>query len=163
VSRAALALLLGVGLLQLGGELLRVPALKALGAASAASPAPRVFSVAEGLETYSTRFFLEWTDRAGGAHSLALTPQVYARLRGPYNRRNVYGAVMAYGPLLARAPATQPLYEAVLRYALCGQAPLLRELDIDPGELSGSARVRLEPRAGSRTGELSLLLEPACP
>ena len=105
--RVAAACLIAVGLLQMAGDLcerylsayygLR---LKGLGAATAASPAPKVFSAVRGLETYSTRFYLEWTDRAGEFHSLQVTPELYARLRGPYNRRNVFGAALAYGPVL---------------------------------------------------------------
>ena len=39
--KRAPALLLVVGLLQMAGDVLRLPALKGLGAATAASPAPR--------------------------------------------------------------------------------------------------------------------------
>ena len=39
-----------------------------------------MFSAVEGLETYSTRFFVEWTDGAGAPQSLELTPEVRASL-----------------------------------------------------------------------------------
>jgi len=52
-----------------------------------------------------------------------MTPELYGRLRGPYNRRNVYGAVLAGGPVVP-----PPLREPVIQYALCDGAPLLREL-----------------------------------
>jgi hypothetical protein len=68
--RKSVVLLLALGLLQMAGDLLRVPALKGLAAATAASPAPKVFSAVRGLETYSTRFFIEWTDIAGRSHSV---------------------------------------------------------------------------------------------
>jgi len=100
MTRAA-SFLLVVGLLQMAGDVLRLPAVKAIGAATAASPAPKVFSAVRGLETYSTRFFIEWNDRAGRPHALEITPELNARVRGPYNRRNVFGAVLAYGPVLA--------------------------------------------------------------
>ena len=144
----------------MAADLAGLPALRGLAAATAASPAPRVFSAVGGLETYSTRFFVEWTD-AAGEHSVAITPEHYAGLRGPYNRRNVYGALLAYAPVLASSPATRPLFDAVARYALCGDAPLLAELGI---AARGSApRLRLEPLAGSDTGELPLRFEVACP
>src|SRR5687767_15861051 len=114
MGRAGLALTI-LALAQMTGDLLNVPALKGVAAATTASPAPKVFSAVRGLETYSTRFFLEWTDTAGVEHSLPLTPEVYGRMRGPYNRRNVYGAALAYGPVL---PAE--LREPVLRYAVTG-------------------------------------------
>jgi hypothetical protein len=163
MNRKAVAFLAVVGLAQMAGDLLGLAPLKAIGAATQASPAPKVFSAVRGLETYSTRFTLEWTDRAGAAHLLPLTPEIYARMRGPYNRRNVYGAVLAYGPVLVSDPRTRPLYDAVSRYALCRDAPILRELGIDPAQVAGRVRIRLEPREGSNTGDLPLLLEPACP
>jgi hypothetical protein len=163
VNRAAAAGLLALGLLQMAGDVLGFPALRAIGAASGASPAPKVFSSVRGLETYSTRFFIEWTDVAGRPHSVRLTPELGARLQGPYNRRNVYGAVLAYGPVLSTDPVTRPLFESVARYALCGEAPLLVELGIDPAQVSGRVQIRLEPRPGAELGELPRVLEPPCP
>jgi hypothetical protein len=160
VKRAP-ALLLVVGLLQMAGDVLRLPALKGLGAATAASPAPRVFTSIRGLEAFTSRFFIEWED-SSGPHSLELTPEVYARLRGPYNRRNVYGAVLAAGPVLVTDPYLKPLFDGVGRYALCGEAPVLRELGLDPGAIRGLVRVRYEPRPGSKDQGLPRVLEAPC-
>jgi hypothetical protein len=167
MNRAAVFLVV-VGLLQMSGDLLEraTPSpvdrmgrlIKGVGAATAASPAPRVFSSVRGLETYSTRFFVEWTDRAGLERSLHITPEVYGRLQGPYNRRNVYGAALAYGPVL---PAE--LRDPVMRFAMCGNAPLLRELGIDVKEVQGSVRVRYEPLPGTDLGNLPSILEAPCP
>ncbi len=160
MKKVAPVFLLVVGLLQMAGDLCHLPAVKAVAAATTASPAPKVFSAVRGLETYSTRFFLEWTGTDGAEHALELTPEVSARLRGPYNRRNVYGAVLAYGPVLATEPRTRPLFESVARYALGGKAPLLRELGIDPARVRpGSVRVRLEALPGSSLGDLPTVLE----
>ena len=161
MNRSATGLLV-VGLLQMAGDLLGLDALKGLGAATAASPAPKVFSAVRGLETYSARLSLEWVDAAGRAHALALTPEVYARLGGPYNRRNVYGAVVAYGPVLVTDPRSRPMFEAVAARALCGEAPLLRELGIDPAVVSGHVRLRVEPLPGTDVGKLPTVLEPDC-
>src|SRR5262249_31337151 len=165
VMNKAAAFLLAVGLLQMTGDLIERSvsepvgrALKGVGAATTASPAPKVFSSVRGLETYSTRFYLEWTDRDGSGHSLPVTPEVYARLRGPYNRRNVYGAALAYGPVLP-----PELRDPVMRYALCGDPPLLRELGVDPAEIRGPVRVRFEPLPGTDAGNLQLMLEAPCP
>ena len=160
--RAAAIALLVLGLLQMAADLAGLPALRGLAIATTASPAPRVFSAVNGLETYSTIFSLEWTDRSGVEHARVLDPQLYARIAGPYNRRNVFGAVVAYGPLLSTNPATRAMYEAIAAYALCGDAPLLRELGVDPASLRGSARIRLEPLPGSHLGDLPRLLEPPC-
>lgn len=160
----AAAGLLAIGLMQMTGDLLHIPALKAIGAATTASPAPRVFSSVRGLETYSTRFFIEWTDHTGAPYSLQLTPERYACLQGPYNRRNVYGAVLAFGPVLESDPRTRPMFESVGRFALCGEAPVLCELGIDPESIRpGTLRVRLEPLPGTDLGDLKVVLEAPCP
>ncbi len=156
----AIAALLVLGLAQMTGDVLGWRALRGLAAATAASPAPKVFSAVNGLETYSTVFSIEWTDAAGTEQSLELTPEVYARLRGPYNRRNAFGAIVAYGPVLSTDPLTRPMFEQVARYALCGDAPLLRELGITP---AGPARVRLTPLPGTDLGDLPRVLEAPCP
>ena len=162
MSKVTPFFLLTLGLLQMTGEVLHLPALRGFGAATTASPAPKVFSAVRGLETYSSRFFLEWTNRQGQAQSLALTPEVYARLAGPYNRRNVYGAALAYGPVLATDPRTQPMFRAVSVYAFCGNAPLLKELGVDPTTVMGNIRVRLEPLPGTDLGTLPGVLEAPC-
>jgi hypothetical protein len=160
MNKAAIILLI-VGFLQMTGDVLGLSALRGIGAATVTSPAPKVFSAARGLETYSSRFFLEWTDRQGQAHSVALTPEIYSRLAGPYNRRNVYGAALAYGPVLSTDPRTQSMFQAVIRYAFCGEAPVLNELGINPIDVAGHVHVRLEPIAGTPT-DLPRILEPSC-
>jgi hypothetical protein len=153
---------LGLGLLQMCGDVLGVPALKGIGMATAASPAPRVFTSMRGLETFSTRFYLEWRSRDGAAHSLALTPEAYQHLRGAYNRRNAYGAALAAGPLLATDALTQTMFRAVLSHALCGDTPVLRELGIDSADLDGPPQVRYEPLPGSSMDDLPTALRPNC-
>ena len=134
--RKSVIVLLAVGLAQMGGDLLHVPPIKGVAAATAASPAPKVFSSVRGLETYSTRFFIEWTDLGGQIHSVEITPERTRGLRGPYNRRNVYGAVLAYGPIMETDATLRPMFESVSHYALCGQAPLLHQMGIDHEKLS---------------------------
>jgi hypothetical protein len=164
VNKAGVFLVI-LGLAQMTGDLVEkyvhAPtgrALKGVAAATTAAPAPKVFSSVHGLETYSTRFSIEWTDRAGVEHALLLTPEIYGRIRGPYNRRNVYGAALAYGPVLPES-----LRDPVMRYALCGEAPLLRELGIDPDDIAGRVRICYEPLTGTNLGDLPRQLEAPCP
>jgi len=161
VRKPVMALLV-LGMLQMTADLLHLRALKGVAAATAASPAPKVFSSVRGLETYSSRFFVEWTDKSGAFHSARISPENTAGLRGPYNRRNVYGAVLAYGPVLQSDPSVRPMFEAVSRYALCGDAPLLRELGIPVAEIRGMPRIRIETPPGTQGGELPLEYEPSC-
>jgi hypothetical protein len=161
MSRAGI-FLLALGLLQMAGDVLHWPVLKGIGAATGASPAPKVFSSVRGLETFSTRFFIEWTDGAGSFHSLEITPELYARLRGPYNRRNVYGALLAYGPVLQSDERTRAMFNSVARYGLCNGAPLLRDLGIDPASVRGGVAIRLQPRAGTNSENLPLFISSPC-
>jgi hypothetical protein len=114
------------------------------------------------VEAYSTRFYLEWTDRLGVGREMLLTPEIYQRLAGPYNRRNVYGAVMAGGPVMATDERLTGMYRSASKYALCGQAPLLRELGINPAEVVGPMRARYEPLPGATMGDLPGILEVKC-
>lgn len=163
VRTAAIAALAFLGFAQMAADIFHFPGLKALAAATAASPAPKVFSTVKGLETFSARFFVEWTDRTGAFHSIEITPERYAHLRGPYNRRNVYGAVLAYGPVLAKDSRTLPLFNAVSSYAVCGQAPLLREIGIHPDVAPESLRIRVQTPSQRLPPDLPLVLHPNCP
>jgi sterol desaturase/sphingolipid hydroxylase (fatty acid hydroxylase superfamily) len=157
---AAPAFLLALGLLQMAGDVLGMPILRGAGAVTTASPAPKVFTRIRGLESFSAQFFLEWTDTDGVEHSLHVTPEVSSRLRGPYNRRNVYGAALAGGPQMVSDPMLQPMFAAVTRYGFSGRAPLLRELGIDAATVQdGSLHIRLEPVPGSNPGGLPLVVE----
>ena len=154
--------LLALGMLQMTADALHLRVLKGVAAATAASPAPKVFSSVRGLETYSSRFYVEWRDKTGTFHSTRISPQNTAGLKGPYNRRNVYGAVLAYGPVLQSDPVARPMFEAVSHYALCGDAPLLRELGIPVAEIRGTPRIRIETRPGTQVGDLPMEFEPPC-
>jgi hypothetical protein len=153
--------LLALGLAQMVGHLAHLPALRGLAAATGASPAPKVFSAVQGLETYSTAFYLDWTDVDGRQSSTRITPEMYRRLSGPYNRRNVYGAVLAFGPVMASNPATAPMFRSVLASTLCGDRAILRELGMDPARMT-RVQVRLEPLRPEALGGLPRLFEPEC-
>lgn len=148
-GQLAASLLVVLGLAQMFGDVSHLLPVKAVAAATGASPAPKVFSAVQGLETYSTRFSLDLGDER-----VALTPELYARIRGPYNRRNVYGAALAYGPVLPPS-----LRDPVTRYALCGDAPLLRELGL---HATRTPAVELEPLPGTSLGNLPTRFEAPC-
>jgi hypothetical protein len=145
----AAAILVVLGTAQMAGDLLHVLPLKAVAAATGASPAPKVFSSVQGLETYSTRFYLDL-----GHERVLLTPELSARIRGPYNRRNVYGAALAFGPVLPPS-----LRDPVMRYALCGEAPLLRELGL---HATRTPAIDVEPLPGTSLGKLPTRIEAPC-
>jgi hypothetical protein len=140
------ATLIVVGSVQMIGDLSGNAEIKAAGALTHASPAPKVFTSQNGFETFSSRFFIDWTDTRGQQHTFELTPKSYRGLQGPYNRRNAYGAALSYGPVLAAIPRARPMLESVVRHSFCGNAPLLAELGIPGNEIIYPLHVRLEPR-----------------
>ena len=120
------------------GELTGIRVLKGVGAASGVAPLPRVFSARRGVETFAWELTLMYRV-AGEEVELELTPEVGARLAGPYNRRNVYGALLAYGPLLP-----PDLRRSVARTALRPGSRLRRELGLP--DAASDLRIRLRSK-----------------
>jgi hypothetical protein len=153
------SLLLVLGVTQMAADLIGAPSIKALASATMLSPCPKVFTVHKGLETYSSRFFVEYQDVDGKAHSVEITAVLYGKVKGPYNRRNVYGAILSYGPVLVSDPIARPMFEAAVHYAIGGDGPLLRELGIDPKTINGPVRVRYVPYPCADMGSWPRVLE----
>jgi hypothetical protein len=157
------AFLITVGCMTMVGDVLRIPLIKALGLATGSSPAPKVFTAQDGFETYANRFFLEWRDASGAQKSLELTPEVYGTLTGPYNRRNVYGAVFSYAPVLDANPLTRSMFRSVLARSFCGDRPAIAELGLPPDAARhGPLRIRLEPRRAPGKHDFALTHEVRC-
>jgi hypothetical protein len=163
MSPRAAALLLGaLGCVRMLADLAGLAPVAAVAAASGAAPAPKVFTSSQGLETFSSRFFVEWDTTDGETRSVEIDAERTGRLAGPYNRRNVYGAALAYGPVLAADPRTRPLLEGVLRRAACGDAPLLAELGIETPGRVGAPRIRVVPRVRPPGARWPERLEAPC-
>lgn len=145
---AAIALAV-VGLAQMGFDLLGWTPGKAIAGATLLSPAPKVFSAVDGFETYSASFVLNWHDSETGVESAVLDRDLYLKLRGPYKRRNVYGAAIAYGPVLRESEFGAPMLDAVGDYAFLGDAPLLNELGIDTSQVAGPISVAVAEADGA--------------
>jgi sterol desaturase/sphingolipid hydroxylase (fatty acid hydroxylase superfamily) len=116
---------------------------KALGGVAAltlASPRPKVFTTVGPHEPFGFAYTLDviYTDgeRVSG---LPLDAARYSRLPGPYMARNVYGAMLAFSPLLP--PAT---LQGVLGHGLCAGGELAQVLDRADGV--ATATVHTTPR-----------------
>ncbi len=127
-----------VGLSQMVGDIAQNQTLKGIGTATVLAPCPKVFCDINGLEPFASTFTIDTQDDK--AMSFRITPEIYARLKGPYNRRNVYGAAVAGAPLLPERVRT-----SVLRYAFSSDGPLGRELG-----LAKNSRVILTVRTNTR-------------
>lgn len=149
------ALALGAfALANMTGDLLDLPLVKGLASASVISPLPKVFSDVRGLETFASSFAFEIIAPGQEPKLVPITPELYARLSGPYNRRNVYGAALAYAPRLP-----EPLWQAVYCYALGPGGPLREDLGLPPGPTTKIA-VTIETRTKGR--QESWRLDPRC-
>jgi hypothetical protein len=133
------------------GDLLGSRSVKGLGAVSAAAPFPKVFCEFDGMEGFACEFILHF-DEKGERREMPITPELYARLTGPYNRRNVYGAALAGGPRLPRA-----IWEPIFRHGFAVNGPLRREFGIP----SDAINVAVVVRTRTRGREEEWLLQPA--
>ncbi|MHC5114339.1 MAG: hypothetical protein ACYTGP_07920 [Planctomycetota bacterium] len=148
----AAAILTGLGIMQLTGYVFGLRAVRGIAACTAASPLPKVFSDADGLETFASRFTLVY-ELGGVTVRETMTPELYQQLRGPYWRRNVYGAALAYGP---RMP--EELWEPVFCYGIGPGGPFHRELDVPAG--AEGIHVVIETKTRGRDDVFTL--EPRC-
>ena len=90
----------------------------------------KVFTAQHGYETFSSKFEIEIEYLDGRVSSHMLTPEIYSRLEGPYNRRNVFGALIAYGPVLATNTHTHRMWQSMWENAFCDGETVLSELGI---------------------------------
>ena len=115
------------------GHILNIKSLKSIGLATCAAPYTKVFCQAECLnsdhnyETFVADFFLSYLTKEG-RETIKITPSLYQKIQGPYNRRNVYGAVIAYGPALP-----EEMRLASFNYALTDPGTVAKELGIPSG------------------------------
>lgn len=116
--------------------------LSAVAAVTNVAPAMKVFTAHKGYETYSSRFELSVDFDDGQTITLELKPENYAGLKGPYNRRNVYGALIAYGPVLVKSPVTQPMWNEMAKRAFCGDVSVLSELGFNHASPVRNATIR---------------------
>ena len=105
--------------------------ISALAAIINVAPAMKVFTAHKGYETYSSKFTLETRHTDGQVIATKINSKTYAGLKGPYNRRNVYGALIAYGPYLTNKPNTHDMWYVMASNAFCGNSSILSELGIE--------------------------------
>ena len=159
-DRSILVLLVALGTAQALADVLAMPKLKAVFAATQVSPAMKVFTAQQGYETHAARFAVTWVDADGALQRLSIDPSVYRNVRGPYNRRNVYGAALAYGPVLRADPKLRAMQESVMHYAFCSPGSLRSDLGIprDAAELT----IHVLPTRPPERSDLELSWEVDC-
>jgi hypothetical protein len=151
-SLAASAVLL-LGLAQIVGDIAGSRLLKGLGAASAASPFPKVFCDVRCYEPFAADFTLLCDSGANSMTRIPITPELYSRLGGSYNRRNAYGAALSYAPRLPR-----PVWERVASFGLGPSGPLRRELALPQEAKNFTLHIATRTRGRGDTWQL----QPGC-
>lgn len=139
-------ILIMMGCLQMAADLLNWPRLKALALMSHASVCPKVFTSQNGYETFSAQFWIEYVDDQGKDHQVEITPSRIQKLKGPYNRRNLYGAALSYAPVLSSSPKTFSMWKSVMDYGFCTQDGILNELGIHADLKKGPIQIHIVPR-----------------
>ena len=142
-NMAAIAIM-AVGSLQMFSHFTGSRIQKGIGLASGIAPYPKVFCEAGGYEAFAADFLIEG-ERDGMPWSRRLDPDWYSKLEGPYNRRNVYGAALAFAPRLP-----EDLRRNLMNEALAPGSRMRSELGIPP-EVTG-LKVIITPRAGETGG-----------
>lgn len=140
---AAAFVILAIGLVQMAGEVFGSRTLRGIGAATAAAPFPKVFCDVDGLEAFASTFTLSGETRGGTTFETQITPELYARLAGPYNRRNAYGAALSFAPRLP-----EPMWRSVAQHGLREGGQLRRELGLP--EDATRIRIRIETQTRGR-------------
>lgn len=124
MRKALYVLVLLIGSLQIIGLLTGIKPIRSLGIITSASPLPLVFSEVNGVETFAGDFYMQWNGDNGEVQRVLMTPELYSKLKGPYNRRNIFGAAIAYGAVLP-----ERVWKPILNYGICNDV-LSEELEL---------------------------------
>ena len=135
--------ILFIGLTQMAGDLFGNRVIKGIGAATAMAPCPKVFCNMGGMEPFASSF--EIIADGDKTTRIPITPELYQQLRGPYNRRNVYGAAIAAAPILP-----ERVWQTVFSYAFNPNGPLRHDLALPEKTNSIHILVRTKTRNGSQ-------------
>ena len=133
-------LLIALGYFQVIGYVFELPKVRGLGSAYMVAPLPLVFSHFRGLETYASKFKVELEFIGDKTVTLPIDSIMYGKVMGPYNRRNIYGAALAYGPKFT-SPKEKELLNAILSYGFCKPAVILMEFGFIETPLRGKILV----------------------
>ena len=137
----------GIACLQIVGHFLDSRALRGIGLATGIAPFPKVFCESDGYEPFAAEFRI--IDR--NDIEILLTPERYSQLEGPYQRRNVYGAALAYAPRLP-----EDLRDHLSKKILSKEFTLSRELDLSD---LNEPNIVITPRPGEFPSQYQYLLQ----
>lgn len=150
--------LLIIGLLQPIGYLFNQPNIRGLGAITVASPLPLVFSAYNGVETFRTSFEIDLyhmdKDNQTNMVSIPLTKEIYSKIQGPYNRRNVFGVLFSHGPFFQQ-PNIIELRDHLLKYVICDNK-LNLHIKPDKSDVLMESHIKVISRRNNQTWDMQI-------
>jgi sterol desaturase/sphingolipid hydroxylase (fatty acid hydroxylase superfamily) len=129
IKKMVFALIMVIGCLHTFGHVFNMPRTKGIAFATTASPLPLVFSTYNGIETFSTSFELDMIFHNGTHIQKTIDNKLYGNLKGPYNRRNMYGVIFSHGPFF-NVKNTLKMREQILHHGLCEPGELAHEFGV---------------------------------
>lgn len=128
-KKLVFSLLVIIGCLHTFGHINNMPKTKGIAFMTVASPLPLVFSVYNGVETFSTTFELDITFANNTSYGKIIDHKLYSNLEGAYNRRNMYGVIFSHGPFF-NTDNNIKIRDQILNYGLCSPGELANEFGI---------------------------------
>ncbi len=147
-------LLVLVGVAEPAGFLVGNRTLREMGRLSSASSLPLVFNDVGGVAFWANHYTFEFTDRTGGVEWLEITSEVRSRIRGPHTRTAAYVVPIGLGPVLGPTSYRDPL-----RYGLCDNGPLARDLGYERDLREAKIHIRGHSRGRVRKWVLRVSCE----
>lgn len=150
--------LIVLGFVQAIGFTIGVKEIRGIGLASVASPLPIVFTQFRGIETFALKFEVEVVSNSGEVVKKEITPEVYSKLHGPYNIRNVYGAVISYGAGF-KSETELKILDSVLSYGVCDNGPLVEDFKLPRDIASGTVYITSKTKGHPGNWQLKVRCE----
>lgn len=96
---------------------------------TAASPLPLVFTAYNNVETFSLSFDVNFVTKNDSQLHVTMDKEMYNKIQGPYNRRNIFGATLCYGPFFDKPNMIQ-MRQQILHWGVCQPGNLIKEFGI---------------------------------
>jgi hypothetical protein len=117
--------LVAIGIANSLSDVLGITSLRTFALATVASPLPRAFSQSASLSGFAHELNIELTAADGAVIRRTESPELYAGLPGPYERRVIYGSALSFGPA-----TPQRLFPSTLKYGFCNSGPLAQRMGL---------------------------------
>jgi sterol desaturase/sphingolipid hydroxylase (fatty acid hydroxylase superfamily) len=130
--------------------------MREIGFATVSSPLPLVFSTYNGYETFATNFSISVVYQNGTEYMTDLDVHKYNRLKGAYNKRNVYGAMFSHGPFFDKHNMIV-IRDKVLEYAVCSPGQIIKDFGIDGNISSVHVDIFYRPESNKKIGSLDVI------